>query len=287
MTQGPIYALDALLPATSHLIRPQEASIGCNDTMKIAYELNPPKIITGKMFNLMHLNTNIQVMVNRASQLCGLISGIHLTDSVLGISRISSVTTARYIKEHMDTPVELSCSIRVRDRNFTSLCQAVCDAILVGAESVLMLMGDEPADKLGDSGLRPSTAVKMLKKEGYGLNIKLDLSFPAKIKDKSAQLIRNKLEVRPHSLVTQSISSLSDLGEIIDLAKSYGIKVTAVVMVPSEKNFHSASLIGLDWSEYESHPVDFVKQAAKMADRVLLTSPNSFGSGLELLRQLK
>ena len=255
--------------------------------MKVAYELNPPKIATGERFDLMQLNGNIHAMVDRASQLSGLISGIHLTDSVLGITRMSSITAARYIKVHMDTEARLRCSIRVRDRNFTSLGQAVSDAILVGAESVLILMGDEPADRLGDSGLRPSTAVRMLKKEGYGLNIKLDLSFPAKVKDKSAQSIRNKLEVRPHSFVTQSISSLSDLGEIIDIAKPYGIKITAVVMVPSEKNRQSASLIGLDWSEYHSNPVDFVRQAAKMADRVLLTSPNSFGSGLELLQQLK
>jgi hypothetical protein len=157
----------------------------------------------------------------------------------------------------------------------------VSDAILIGAESVLILMGDEPVDNLGDSGLRPSAAVRMLKKEGYDLNIKLDLSFPAKVKDKSAQSIRNKLNVTPHSLVSQSISSLSDL------AKPYGIKVTAVVMVPSEKNRQSASLIGLDWSEYESNPVDFIREAAKMADAVLLTSPNSFASGLQLLRQLK
>jgi 5,10-methylenetetrahydrofolate reductase len=255
--------------------------------MKLVYELNPPKIVTGERFDLVQLNGNIQMMVDRALQLCGLISGIHLTDSVLGIPRMSSVTAARYIKGRIDTAARLSCSIRVRDRNFTSLCQVVSEAILIGAESVLILMGDEPAERLGDSSLRPSTAVKMLKKEGYGLNIKFDLSFPAKVKDKSAQSIRNKLEVTPHSLVTQSISSLSDLGEIIDLAKPYGIKVTAVVMVPSEKNRHSASLIGLDWSEYESNPVDFVMQAAKMADSALLTSPNSFRSGLELLRQLK
>jgi hypothetical protein len=127
----------------------------------------------------------------------------------------------------------------------------------------------------------------MLNKAGYGLNIKFDLSFPAKVKDSSAISIRNKLNVTPHSLVTQSISSLSDLGEISDLAKPNGIKVTAVVMVPSEKNRQSASLIGLDWSEYETNPVDFIKQAAKIADRVLLSSPNSFSLGLQLLRQLK
>ena len=99
--------------------------------------------------------------------------------------------------------------------------------------------------------------------------------------------MRNKLEARPHSLVTQSISSVSDLGEIVDLAKPHGIKVVAVVMVPVEKNRQSAAVIGLDWSEYERNPADFVRQAARIADTVLLTSPNSFGSGLELLKELK
>lgn len=253
--------------------------------MKISYELNPPKIVRGERFDLAQLNGDMQAMADRASQLSGLVSGIHLTDSVLGIPRMSSVTAAGYIKERVDA--KLSCSIRVRDRNFTSLCQAVSDAILIGVDSVLLLMGDEPADRPGDSGLRPSTAVKMLAKEGYGSSIKLDLSFPAKIKNRSAPLVQNKLLAMPHSFVTQSISSLSDLGEIVDIAKPHGIKVAAVVMVPSEKNRQSASIIGLDWSEYEKSPADFVKKAAKMADRVLLTSPNSFASGMELLKQLK
>jgi 5,10-methylenetetrahydrofolate reductase len=259
-----------------------------SNTINVSYELNPPKIVKGERFDLGQLRGNIEEMTNRALQLRGLVSGIHLTDSVLGIPRLSSVTAARYIKEHLNAEeVRLSCSIRVRDRNFPSLCQAVSDAILIGVDSVLILMGDEPVDKLGDSGLRPSAAVRMLKKEGYDLNIKLDLSFPARVKDRSAQSIMSKLNVTPYSLVTQSISSLSDLGRIVDLAKPYGIKVTAVVMVPSEKNHQSASLIGLDWSEYASNPVDFIREAAKMADSVLLTSPNSFASGLQLLRQLK
>lgn len=273
----------------SHLIRPQSVFqiAVCSGTIKVAYELNPPKIVKGERFDLGQLKVNIQNMINRASQLCGLVSGIHLTDSVLGIPRLSSVTAARYIKEHIDAEIRLSCSVRVRDRNFPSLCQIVSDGILIGAESLLILMGDKPPDKSGDSGLRPSTAVRMLKKDGYSRNIKLDLSFPAKVKDRSAKSIRNKLDVCPNSLVTQSISSLSDLGEISDLAKPYGIKVTAVVMVPSEKNLQSATLIGIDWSEYETNPVDFILQATKIADLVLLTSPNSFASGVQLLHELK
>jgi 5,10-methylenetetrahydrofolate reductase len=254
--------------------------------MKISYELNPPKIVKGERFDLTQLNADMQAMADRASQLTGLVSDIHLTDSVLGIRRVSSVTAACYIKSRIDAG-RLSCSIRVRDRNFTALCQAVSDAIMIGVDSLLVLMGDDPADGLGCSSLRPSAAVKMLKEEGYGSCIKMDLSFPAKVHDRLAKSVRSKLEAKPHSLVTQSISSISDLGEIIDVARPHGIQVAAVVMVPNKKNSRSASLIGLDWSEYEKNPADFVKEAARMADRVLLTSPNSFGSGLELLKQLK
>ncbi len=254
--------------------------------MKISYELNPPKMVKGDRFDLAQLNADMQAMADRASQLAGLVSGIHLTDSVLGIPRVSSITAAGYIKSRMDVG-KLSCSIRVRDRNFTSLCQAVSDAIMIGVDSMLVLMGDDPADGPSDSGLRPSAAIRMLAKEGYSSSIKLDLSFPANAQNWSTMSVRNKLEAKPHSLVTQSISSLSDLGKIVDLAKPHGIKVAAVVMVPADKNRQSASVIGLDWSEYEKNAADFVRQAARIGDRVLLTSPNSFGSGLELLKQLK
>jgi 5,10-methylenetetrahydrofolate reductase len=256
--------------------------------MKISYELNPPKIVNGEKFDVGQLCYDIGKMVDRASQLAGLVFGIHLTDSVLGIPRISSVTAAARIRKALGSksPV-LSCSLRSRDRNFTALCQAVSDAILEDIDSVLLLLGDEPSNSRGSSGLRPSEAIGMLKKEGYDRKIKFDLSFPARVKDCPRSVIEKKLDARPHSFVTQSISSLSDLGEIADVAKPRGIKVAAVVMVPSEKNRQSAAIIGLDWSQYNRDVVDFVKQAALIADRVLLTSPNSFTSGLELLQLLK
>ncbi|MGI0038966.1 MAG: 5,10-methenyltetrahydrofolate synthetase, partial [Nitrososphaera sp.] len=73
---------------------------------------------------------------------------------------------------------------------------------------------------------------------------------------------------------------------IVDLARPHGIKVVACVMVPADKNFQSAKMIGLDWSGYEKEPVDFVKKAGRMAGSVLLTSPNSFSAGLELLKKV-
>ncbi len=280
------HALNICALCTLHLIRPKyDFSPGA---MRISYELNPPKIVKGEQFDVTQLHDDMQVMVNRASQLAGLASGMHLTDSVLGIPRVSSVTAASYIQRALgNDSFSISCSLRSRDRNYLSLCQAVSDAILVQVDSLLILLGHQPAGMPGSLGLRPSHAVGMLRKESYGSKIKLDLSFPARVTDCPAKSVQKKLDAAPDSFVTQTISSLSDLGEIVDLAKPHGIKVAAVIMVPSEKNLHSASIIGLDWSAYEKNAADFVKQASRIADRILLTSPNSFQSGLDLLRQLK
>ena len=308
--------------------------------MKISYELNPPKImIGGDYFDAMRLNQELQILLNRSSELVNLVNGIHLTDSVLGIPRVSSITAASYImKNAADIKrLKLSCSVRTRDRNFTSFCQFVTDAILVGVESLLILKGDKPAvvvdvaadgvaaaaskdvaadddhsEKEGrgreegegeeeaigrrrtrtgqmrkSSGLKPTSILSFLNDKKYNNSIHLNLSVPSKISSyHNRSLLEKKIEARPYSWVTQLISSLSDLGDIVDIAKSFKIKVVACIMVPSDKNRRSADIIGLDWKEYEKNPVDFIKTAGTLADEVLISSPNSFRTGIELLRRL-
>ena len=314
--------------------------------MKISYELNPPKImIGGDYFDAMRLNQELQILLNRSSELVNLVNGIHLTDSVLGIPRVSSITAASYLmKNAADIKrLKLSCSVRTRDRNFTSFCQFVTDAILVGVESLLILKGDKPAadvdvevaaddvavaaskdvtteeedddhgkkegrgqeEREGEeeaigrrrrrrtgqvqksSGLKPTSILSFLNDKKYNNSIHLNLSVPSKISSyHNRSLLEKKIEARPYSWVTQLISSLSDLGEIVDIAKSFKIKVVACIMVPSDKNRRSADIIGLDWKEYEKNPVDFIKAASTLADEVLISSPNSFRTGIELLRRL-
>lgn len=252
--------------------------------MEIAYELNPPKVARDGRFDQSQLEADMGTLKERASQLARHVGGIHLTDSVLGVPRVSSITAASFVKGAAKG-VRLSCSIRTSDRNAITLCQAAADAVISGIDSLLILLGDAPTDGR-NSGLKPSQAVRMLREQGFDRRIKLDLSFPAKIRDKGAPAILAKLDAQPHALVTQSISSLSDLGNIVDLARPRGIKVAACIMVPSEKNEQSARMIGLDWSAYKKEPAEFVINAGRMAESVLLTSPNSFSSGMSLLKEL-
>jgi 5,10-methylenetetrahydrofolate reductase len=293
--------------------------------MKISYELNPPKIvIDDHHFDVMRLNQELQILLNRSSELVNLVNGIHLTDSVLGIPRVSSITAASYIRKNTgrvgrgsnnNNRLKLSCSVRTRDRNFTSFCQFVTDAILVGVESLLILRGDEPATAIAPAGVgagigtgvkggrkrreeedgvgqkssgpKPTSILSILNDKKYNKSIHLNLSVPSKIFYHNRSLFEKKIEAKPYSLVTQLISSLSDLGEIVDIAKSFKIKVVACVMVPSDKNRRSADIIGLDWKEYEKNPVDFIKAASTLADEVLISSPNSFRMGIDLLKSLR
>lgn len=291
--------------------------------MKISYELNPPKImIDDDHFDVMRLNQELQILLNRSSELVNLVNGIHLTDSVLGIPRVSSITAASYIKKNTgggrgnnNNRLKLSCSVRTRDRNFTSFCQFVTDAILLEVESLLILRGDEQAaaestaegleggggvatrerrrsrirEDAGQksSGLKPTSILSILNEKKYDKTIHLNLSVPSKILSNNRSLFEKKIEAKPYSVVTQLISSLSDLGEIVDIVKSFKIKVVACVMLPSDKNRRSAGIIGLDWKEYEKNPVDFIKAASTLADEVLISSPNSFRMGIDLLRSLR
>jgi 5,10-methylenetetrahydrofolate reductase len=248
---------------------------------KIRFELNPPKTVQNLYFEEHGLRKSLLSLVDRAKELIGLVDGIHITDSVLGIPRISGISFAHFIRDSGNN-LPISCSLRARDRNYTSFMQFVGDAILLELESILILKGDELGPNSSTSNLKPTEILKVLKREKYDRYIHFNLAVPSKVTDRFQ--IEKKILCRPHSLVTQSIESLSDLGELADLTKQHGIKTVACIMIPSDKNLKSAQMIGLDWNEYSKDPVSFIIESNKIADEVLLTSPNHFAAAIEVLK---
>lgn len=251
--------------------------------LNISYEMNPPKIVRNTTFDLDSLKHDMHKFCDRISQLIGLADSIHLTDSVLGIPRVSSVSAAHeIIKLHSGT--KLRCSVRVRDRNLIAITQLVSDAIMLGIDGLLIVKGDKPERPSIDSGLYPSEVVKILNEQGFGDKIKLFLSVPS---NPDINKIQKKIEAAPYGFITQSIGSLDHLLKIVDHAKSNSIKVTSTIMVPSPKNRESATMIDLDWSKYENDVDSFIRRAHGMCGEVLLTSPNSFNEGINLLSKIK
>lgn len=253
--------------------------------MIINYELNPPKILPKEYFTYSNLLDDIDNVKKKVNTLHEYSNCIHFTDSVLGIPRLSSITMASIIKKYNDR-IKISCSIRTRDRNLTSMYQAISDSILYNIESLLILLGDQPINDLGNYDLlKPSRVVNLLNSQEFRKLIKLNLSIPNKIRN--INTIQKKIDAKPYAFVTQSIESLKDLENITDLVRPFNIKVIACIMLPSQKNKRSAELIGLNWQEYEKEPIEFIINCGKIADEVLLTSPNHFALATEILKELK
>jgi 5,10-methylenetetrahydrofolate reductase len=251
----------------------------------ISYELNPPKIVPNNYFSYSNLLSNIENVKKKVMILDEYINCLHFTDSVLGIPRLSSITMASIIKKY-NAKIKISCSIRTRDRNLISMYQTISDSILLNIESLLIILGDQPRNDLESQELlKPSKVVNQLNSQEFNRLIKLNLSIPNKIRNITT--IKRKIDAKPNAFVTQSIESLTDLENIIDQIRPFDIKVVACIMIPSEKNKKSAELIGLNWKEYEKEPIEFIKNSGKIADEVLITSPNHFALATEILKELK
>jgi 5,10-methylenetetrahydrofolate reductase len=163
--------------------------------------------------------------------------------------------------------------------------QTISDSILLNLESLLIILGDQPKNDLSQELLKPSKVVNQFNAQEFNKSIKLNLSIPNKIRN--IHTIKGKIGAKPNAFVTQSMESLEDLENIIDQIRPFDIKVIACIMVPSEKNKRSAELIGLNWKEYEKEPIEFIKNSGKIADEVLITSPNHFALATEILKELK
>lgn len=250
--------------------------------MTIIYEINPPKVIQDTILSHDQLSDSVEKLKERAAKVGQACDGIHLTDSVLGIPRVSPITAGFFIR-NFNNKIRITASIRVRDRNLTSITQTICDAILLDLNGVLVLKGDAPPAGPTDSGLIPSDVVKQFNEQGFAKRIDMYLSISS---NPNFDKLHKKIEAQPKGFVTQVISSIDQVTKIVDKLKPQGFKVIPCVLVSSEKNLKSAQMLNIDWSEYGKDLVGFVKQVDKIAGSVLVSSPNDFTGALDLLQKL-
>jgi len=250
--------------------------------MTLRYEINPPKITQNSNLSqedTLKLLDKVKLRVSEISTRC---DGIHFTDSVLGIPRISPITTGTLIRKS-NQKIEITVSLRVRDKNLTTLRQLMEDAVSGGLNGVLILKGDPSPNEQKDSGLIPSSTVKYFKELGFDKKIDIFLSLPS---NPSFDKIQKKIDAEPAGFITQVIHSADEVSRIVDKLKPSGFKIIPCVLLPSEKNAKSAKFLKLDWSEYKNSVEDFIKQVHQIAGEVLITSPNDFNYAKEILGKL-
>jgi|SRR5579885_807133 len=250
--------------------------------MAIIYEINPPKVIEDTILSHDQLSGSVEKLKQRALEIGKVCDGIHLTDSVLGVPRVSPITAGFFVR-NSNNKIGVTASIRVRDRNITSITQTICDAILLNLNGVLVLKGDAPPQGPQDSGLVPSDIVRQFNEQGFSKRIDMYLSVSSQ---PNFEKMHKKIEAQPKGFVTQVISSIDQVTRIVDYLKPQGFRVIPCILVSSEKNKKSAQMLNLDWSQYSKDIISFVKQVEKTAGSVLLSSPNDFAAALDLLNQL-
>lgn len=249
--------------------------------MTVRFEVNPPKIIQNSALSD-KLEENLEKLKQRVFELSLNCDSIHITDSVLGVSRVSPITVGSQIKNEIKK-MNITTSLRVRDRNLISLTQKICDSVLLDLDGVLILKGDPPPTGPKDSKLVPSEVVKNLKELGFDKKIDLYLSLS---NNPDFGKLSKKIDAEPTGFVTQVIHSEDQVQRIVDELKPQGFKIIPCILLPSEKNSKSADFLKLDWSNYKERVIDFVKSIHKMTGDVLITSPSDFTTARQTISEL-
>ena len=237
------------------------------------YEINPPRIPDDQNI----LNTVLE-RIESISHVC---DGIHLTDSVLGIPRISPLNVAKKIRE-TNQKIKLTCSLRVRDKELNAIEEIVNESVGI-VDGILILMGDKSNTNGDKTNLVSSQVVTFLNDRGFNEKLELFLSIPA---NPNFTKIQKKINAKPKGFFTQVVSSKDMVQRITDYLKPSGFRIIPCLLLPSEKNSKSAEFLQIDWSDYKDDFIGFVRDVHDLAGDVLITSPNDFKGAHEALSKL-
>ena len=242
--------------------------------MTVRYEINPPKISDD--------GQDVRnVLFERIETISSVCNGIHLTDSVLGIPRVSPFEIAKQIRES-NKNIKLTCSLRVRDKNLNDIEKIVQESIGT-VDGILVLMGDKSDTMSNKDNLIPSQVVKALNDNGLGKKIELFLSIPS---NPNFSKIQKKIDAKPVGFVTQVIHSKDQVEKIVNYLRPNGFKIIPCLLLPSQNNLKSAEFLKIDWSNYEENIIEFINEIHSITSEILVTSPNDFKRAHETLTKL-
>ena len=240
--------------------------------MTVRYEINPPKI-SGDGQGVR------RVLFERIKDISSTCNGIHLTDSVLGIPRVSPFEIAEQIREY-DKDIKLTCSLRVRGKNLNEIEKIVEQSIGI-VDGILVLMGDKSDTIPNKEELVPSQVVKTLNDGGLDKKIELFLSIPS---NPNFAKIQKKIDAKPTGFFTQVIHSKNQIEKISDELNDF--KIIPCLLLPSENNLKSAKFLKIDWSNYKEDILGFINEIHSITGDVLITSPNDFKRAYETISKL-
>ena len=243
-------------------------------TMTVRYEINTPKISDDGQ-------DARNILLERITKISSICDGVHLTDSVLGIPRVSPFEIAEKIHES-NKDIKITCSLRVRDKNLNEIEKIVQESIGI-VDGILVLMGDKSDATSNKEELIPSQVVRTLDENGLGKKTELFLSIPS---NPNFAKIQKKIDAKPAGFFTQVIHSKDQIEKISNHLGSNGFKIIPCLLLPSHKNLKSADFLKIDWSDYKENIVGFINEIHNITSDILITSPNDFKRAYETISKL-
>ena len=237
--------------------------------MTLLYEANPPKVDGAKA----DATERFMERLCSISDICG---GIHVTENVLGMRRISPILVGQRLRRAVPD-VPMSLTMRVQDKDSAGIDAFARAAADAGFTGMLVVAGD-PAPGAPASGQVPSRVVRRLIRAGMLPSMDMYLSIPTE-PDYSA--MGPKLAACPKGFITQVVQHPEQVERIV--ARLPGYDILPIVLYPSPKNRKAADFLGLDMGVYSSGFDAFVDKIHDVAGRVLTTSPGDFDGLREFL----
>lgn len=241
--------------------------------MALWYEVNPPKIPAGSVS--MPDAFQFMTRLRQVSDVCG---GVHITENVLGIRRLSPIDTGRNLQD-IAPGTNMTLTGRVRDRGVDATDQYARDAVDAGFSGLLLVIGDRSPD-IRDSGQVPSGVVRRLRQDRIAPELDLYLSVPA---NPNYDKMKAKIDSCPRGFMTQVVQETAQVQDIS--ANLPGFHIVPILLYPSPKNHKAASFLNIDMSTYTDSFAHFVSRIHDITGDVLLTSPGDYLSLYEFLSQ--
>ena len=232
--------------------------------MALLYEANPPKLDGSGVGSMERFMERLRAM----SDVCG---GIHITENVLGMQRISPILVGRRLRDAVPG-VPMTLTMRVRDKSSTDTDAFVAGAVEAGFSGMLVVAGD-PAPNAPPSGQVPSGVVRRLLRDRLAPGLDLYLSIPAE-PDYAAMVL--KLNASPKGFITQVIQSPGQVERMVARLPKYDI--LPIVLYPSPKNRKAAAFLGINMGAYSNEFGRFMRRIHDVAGNVLVTSPGDYAS---------
>ncbi len=236
--------------------------------MTIRYEANPPRIDPPG---------NIDAFLYKLERISTVCNGIHITENVLSIPRVSPLKVGRSIHSRIPD-CSLTVSMRVRDKTAPQIDIFANDAISAGFEGLLAVAGDRsPGSR--DSGQIPSKVVSRLRQNREYDKLDLYLSVPA---GPAFGPIRAKIQAKPRGFMTQVIQTAEQVENIVALLP--GFDIIPIILFCSPKNRKAAEFLGIDMFGY-GDMAQFVSRIHRITGDVLITSPGDYDGVYGFLSQ--